>query len=444
VLITALDSPDLYHARMQMALSLGWHIIIACFGVGFPAMVLFAEWRSVRRGDADLSALARTWSKAMGVLFAVGAVSGTILSFEMGMLWPGLMDRFGEVYGFPFTLEGFAFFLEAIFLGLYLYGWDKLSPRVHLACGIGVAISGMASAVFVTAVNAWMNEPVGVPLAPGADVDPWVAFASPVFLNEAVHVALASYTAVAFAVLGIHAARLRKQPNDPLHRRALSLALGLAIVSTPLLVFSGDRSAKHIAVHQPVKLAAAEGLYHTTEGAPFTVAGWPDDEAERMRGGLEIPYLLSLLAHADPNAEVIGLDAVAPELRPPVGVVHLAFDVMVGSGTVMLLFALWGAWLSWRARPPPWQHRRFLAIAPWVAPLGLVAIEAGWTVTEVGRQPWIVRGVMLTADAVTPMQGLVVPLVTFTALYMFLGVVVLVLLRAHVLAPTPRVTGVEP
>jgi cytochrome d ubiquinol oxidase subunit I len=429
---------DLLAARSQMAISLGFHILFAIAGMAMPVLMALAQWRYLRTKDPIWLDLARRWAKGTAILFAVGAVSGTVLSFELGLLWPEFMRHAGPLIGMPFSLEGFAFFLEAIFLGLYLYGWDRLSPRVHLACGVGVAISGMASAVFVTAVNAWMNEPVGFELAPGADVeiDPWSAFASPVFANEAIHVALASYTAVAFAVVGIHAWRLRKQPDDPFHRRALSLALGLAIVSTPLLVLSGDRSAKHIATNQPIKLAAAEGLYHTTRAAPFTIGGWPDPEAERMRGGIEVPFVLSILAHGDPHAEVVGLDAVAPELRPPVGIVHVAFDVMVGCGTTMLLFVLWSAWLWWRARPPPWAHRRFLAIAPWVAPLGLVALEAGWTVTEVGRQPWIVRGVMLTADAVTPMPGLVVPLVAFTALYVFLGVVVLVLLRAHVLAPT--------
>jgi cytochrome d ubiquinol oxidase subunit I len=429
---------DLLAARSQMAISLGFHILFAVAGMAMPVLMTLAQWRWLATGDPVWRELARRWAKGTAILFAVGAVSGTVLSFELGLLWPEFMRHAGPLIGMPFSLEGFAFFLEAIFLGLYLYGWDRLPPRVHLACGVGVAVSGMASAVFVTAVNAWMNEPVGVvPIAAGdAEVDPWVAFASPVFVNEAVHVALASYTAVAFAVLGIHAWRLRKQPDDPFHRKAFVLALGLAIATTPVLVLSGDRSAKHIAVHQPVKLAAAEGLYHTTRGAPFTIGGWPDDEAERMRGGIEVPLALSVLAHGDPDAEVVGLDAVGPELRPPVAVVHLAFDVMVGCGTIMLAFAVWGAWLWWRGRPPPWQHRRYLALARWVAPLGLVAIEAGWTVTEVGRQPWIVRGFMRTADAVTPMPGLVVPLVAFTALYVFLGVVVLVLLRAHVLAPT--------
>jgi cytochrome bd ubiquinol oxidase subunit I len=425
---------DLLAARSQMAISLGFHILFAIAGMAMPVLMALAQWRHLATGDESWRALADRWAKGTAILFAVGAVSGTVLSFELGLLWPEFMRHAGPLIGMPFSLEGFAFFLEAIFLGLYLYGRDRLSPRVHLACGVGVAICGMASAVFVTAVNAWMNEPTGLVLRAGelVDIDPWAAMRSAAFGSEALHVVLASYAAVSFAVMGIHAHALRRRPDDPMHRRAFALALGMAMVSIPLQIASGDRSAKHIAAHQPIKLAAAEGLFESTRAAPITLGGWPDLDAGEMRGGLEVPYVLSVLATGDPDGEVIGLHAVPRELWPPVAIVHLAFDVMVGCGTIMLAFVGWAGWIWWRSRPPPWEHRRLLALARWVAPLGIVALEAGWVVTEVGRQPWIVHGWMRTADAVTPMPGLAVPLVGFTLLYLVLGVVVIVLLRGLV------------
>lgn len=427
---------DLLAARSQMAISLGFHILFAIAGMAMPVLMALAQWRFVVTGDREWRELADRWAKGTAILFAVGAVSGTVLSFELGLLWPEFMRHAGPLIGMPFSLEGFAFFLEAIFLGLYLYGRDRLSPRVHLACGVGVAVSGMASAVFVTAVNAWMNEPTGLVLEQGriVDVDPWAAMKSAVFGTEALHVVLASYAAVSFMVMGIHAHALRRKPDDPMHRRAFALALVMAMVAIPLQIASGDRSAKHIASHQPIKLAAAEGLFETTKGAPIALGGVPDLESGEMRGAIEVPYVLSILATGDPNGEVVGLDAVPRELWPPIAVVHVAFDVMVGCGTVMLAFAAWAAWIWWRSRPPPWAHRRLLWLARVVAPLGCIAIEAGWVVTEVGRQPWIVRGWMRTADAVTPMPNLVVPLVAFTALYFVLGIVVIVLLRAMVRA----------
>ncbi|MBC8068377.1 MAG: cytochrome ubiquinol oxidase subunit I [Deltaproteobacteria bacterium] len=417
-----------------MAISLGFHILFAIAGMAMPVLMAAAQWRFNVTGEPGWRELADRWAKGTAILFAVGAVSGTVLSFELGLLWPEFMRHAGPLIGMPFSLEGFAFFLEAIFLGLYLYGRDRLSPRVHLACGVAVAICGMASAVFVTAVNAWMNEPTGLVLQDGAlvDIDPWAAMRSAVFGTEALHVVLASYVAVGFAALGIHAHALLRRPGDPLHRRAFKLALVMAMVSIPLQVVSGDRSAKHIATNQPVKLAAAEGLFETGRGAPIALGGWPDLDARELRGAIEVPYVLSVLATGDPNGEVIGLNDIPRDEWPPVAIVHVAFDVMVGCGSILLAFAGWAAWIWWRRRPPPWEHRRLLVLARWVAPLGIVALEAGWVVTEVGRQPWIVRGWMRTADAVTPMPNLVVPLIGFTLLYFVLGAVVVVLLRSMV------------
>ncbi|MFV8750823.1 cytochrome ubiquinol oxidase subunit I [Nannocystaceae bacterium ST9] len=427
---------DLLAARSQMALSLAFHILFAIAGMAMPLLMTLAQWQHQRSGDPALLELAKRWAKGTAILFAVGAVSGTVLSFELGLLWPEFMRHAGPLIGMPFSLEGFAFFLEAIFLGLYLYGWDKLPPRVHLLCGVGVAICGLASAVFVTAVNAWMNEPVGFTRdAAGAfvDIDPWAPFQSRAFFSQALHTSLSAYCAVAIAVLGIHAWALRRRPDDAMHRGAFKLALALALVSVPAQIFSGDLAAKHVAVNQPAKLAAAESLFETQTRAPLAIGGLPDVEARRLRGAIEIPGGLSFLAFADFDAEVTGLADIPRDDWPPVTIVHLAFQIMVGCGFAMLGVTLLGGLLWWRGREP-WAERRFLLLATLAAPLGLIAVEAGWVVTEVGRQPWIIHGQMRTAEAVTPMPELALPFASFTLLYLFLGVMVIVLLRNHVLA----------
>lgn len=437
---------NLLAARSQMAISLGFHILFAIAGMAMPVLMALAQWRHMVTKDEAWRELARRWAKGTAILFAVGAVSGTVLSFELGLLWPEFMRHAGPIIGMPFSLEGVAFFLEAIFLGLFLYGEQRLSARAHLACGVAVALSGTASAVFVTAVNAWMNEPVGFEVVAGqiTNIDPWATFRSPGFATQAIHVVLGAYAAVAFVAMGIHAAALRRAPAQRIHRHAFGLALGMAMVTMPLQIVSGDQSAKHIAVHQPLKLAAAEGLFTTTTAAPIALGGWPDPDTRTLRGGIEVPYVLSVLATGDPEGEVIGLDAVDRELWPPLGPVHLAFDIMVGCGTAMLAFVLWGAWI-WlgsavgrRRRAPPWEHRRLLTAAIWASPLGVIAIEAGWTVTEVGRQPWVVRGFLRTADAVTPMPYVQVTLVAFTLLFVVLGGVVVLLLRNLVRSSLPK------
>ncbi len=422
---------DLFAARSQMAMSLAFHILFAVAGMAMPLLMVIAEWRHQRTSDAAYLELAQRWAKGTAILFAVGAVSGTVLSFELGLLWPRFMQLAGPLIGMPFSLEGFAFFLEAIFLGLYLYGWKRLSPRVHLLCGAVVALSGLASGIFVVAVNSFMNGPSGLLFEGGkvVGVDPWVAFFSPSFPTQAAHTALASYASVAFAVLGIHAWRLRVDPNSVFHRRAFELALLVAMISTPLQLFSGDRSAKHLAEHQPIKLAAAEAVFQTKRGAGLSIGGWPDEEARELRYAIEVPYGLSLLGKGTLDGEILGLDQVPRADWPPVAVVHAGFQVMVGCGMAMLGVCALGGFLWWRKRL---FSPRFLLIAMLAGPLGLIALEAGWSVTEVGRQPWILHGVMRTADAVTPMPGLIVPFSAFTVLYLVLGGVVVLLLRAHV------------
>ncbi|MCA9537236.1 MAG: cytochrome ubiquinol oxidase subunit I [Myxococcales bacterium] len=413
-----------------MALSLAFHILFAVAGMAMPLLMAIAEWRHLRTGDAVYRDLARRWAKGTGILFAVGAVSGTVLSFELGLLWPEFMRHAGPIIGLPFSMEGFAFFTEAIFLGLFLYGWERLSPRLHLFCGVMVALSGLASGIFVVAVNAWMNTPTGFTLVDGAftEIDPFAPFQSAAFPTQAAHMALAAYASVAAAVLGVHAIGLRRRPDSALHRRALGLSFGLLAVSLPLQIVSGDLSAKHIAKHQPAKLAAAESLFVTTKGAPIALGGWPDEEAGVLRGALEIPGLLSFLAFADFDAEVQGLDRVPRDQWPPVAVAHYSFQVMVGAGFALLGLVGFGLLLKLRRK---WPSPLFLRAAALAAPLGLIAVEAGWFVTEVGRQPWIVNGVLRVEAAVTPMPHLTVPLAVFTGLYIVLGVVVVVLLRGQ-------------
>ncbi len=420
-------------ARLQMAVSLGFHIVFAVVGMAMPVLMVIAEYRHAKHGDPIHLDLARRWARGTAILFAVGAVSGTVLSFELGLLWPRFMERAGPLIGMPFSLEGFAFFLEAIFLGVYLYGWDKVSRRAHIAAGVVVAVSGLASGVFVVAVNAWMNTPSGFVLVGGdfTDVDLVRAFFSPSFVPEALHMVLAAYAAVAFAVLGIHAAALLKAPSNQFHRRAAAIALAVAAVATPLQLFSGDLAAKNIGHFQPVKLAAAEAEFVTEAGAPLLVGGVPDVAARTVHGALRIPYLLSVLDKDDPRATVPGLDSVAPSLWPPIAITHLAFDVMVASGMAMFALVALGAVIRVYKRDPL-RSRAFLRFAVIVAPLGVVAIEAGWTVTEVGRQPWIISGVLRTADAVTPVPHLVIPFATFSLVYLLLGAVVVLLLRRHV------------
>jgi cytochrome bd ubiquinol oxidase subunit I len=436
---------DLFAARSQMAVSLGFHILFAVAGMAMPLLMVLAEWRHRRTGEAVWRDLAQRWAKGTAILFAVGAVSGTVLSFELGLLWPTFMEHAGPLIGMPFSLEGFAFFLEAIFLGVYLYGWDRVGPRVHLLSGIAVAVSGLASGFFVVAVNAWMNTPAGFRLEPpgatlpGAtvhDVDLWSAFFSPAFLHQTVHMAFAAYASVGFAVMGIHAWRLRGDGLSAFHRSALRIAFPVAVLSAPAMLVTGDVAAKHVAAHQPRKLAAAEAVFHTERGAPLILGGWPDEETGEVVGALRIPYGLSLLAHLDPDAEVLGLDAFPRDEWPPVAVTHVSFQLMVACGMAMLLVAAWGVLVRWR-RGALWESRAWLRVAGWSLPLGLLAVEAGWFVTEVGRQPWIVNGVLRTADAVTPMPALPVPFAVVTLLYLFLGAVVLRLLRAHVFAVPP-------
>lgn len=425
---------DLLAARSQMAVSLGFHIIFAVIGIGMPVLMVIAERRWQKTGDPIHLDLAKRWAKGTAILFAVGAVSGTVLSFELGLLWPGFMELAGGIIGMPFSLEGFAFFMEAIFLGIYLYGWDRISPRSHIWAGIAVALSGAASGIFVVTANSWMNSPAGFDLIGGrpVNVDPIAAMLNPMAFQQTLHMTLAAYAATGFAVGGIHAFLLLFDPANAFHRRALTAALALGAPAALLQPISGDISARSVAALQPVKLAAMESHFETRAAAPLTIGGFPDVDRRETRYAIKIPYGLSLLAFHDPHAVVRGLNDFPREDWPNVPIVHTAFQIMVGLGTYLALVSLWAGW-TWIRRRNVTTNRWLLRSIALAAPMGFIAIEAGWTVTEVGRQPWIIYGVLRTADAVTPMPGLVVPFLLFTLLYCFLGVMVAWLLYRQII-----------
>ncbi|MCA9562339.1 MAG: cytochrome ubiquinol oxidase subunit I [Myxococcales bacterium] len=445
---------DLFAARSQMAMSLAFHILFACVGIAMPLLMVIAERRWIRSGDGVYLTLAKRWAKGTAIMFAVGAVSGTALSFELGLLWPEFMRYAGPIIGMPFSLEGFAFFLEAIFLGIYLYGWDRVRPKVHLMAGIMVFICGTISGIFVVAANAWMNTPTGFDISVGeqiisiaspldwppgltfSDVEvvavrPFEAMFNPAFPTQALHMTLAAFCAVGFAVAGIHAFMLRRDSRNTFHRSAFSIAFPIGAVSALLIPISGDFAAKQVAEHQPAKLAAMEAHWETEAGADLIIGGWPDEEDEVTRYAIRIPGFLSFLAHGDFDSTVVGLRDIPVDQRPPVLIPHLALQVMVGTGMSLVGVALLGFWLRFRRKS--WaDSRRFLGLVFLSAPLGFLAVEAGWFVTEVGRQPWIVRGIMRTEEAVSPMPNLVVPFLVFSALYLMLGLIVVALLKHQV------------
>jgi cytochrome d ubiquinol oxidase subunit I len=432
---------DFFFARSQMAMSLAFHIIFAALGIGMPLLMAIAEGMYLRTGQPVYLDLSKRWSRGTAVLFAVGAVSGTVLSFELGLLWPGFMEKAGAIIGMPFSLEGFAFFTEAIFIGVYLYGWNHLSPLLHWLSGIIVAVSGIFSGIFVVTANAWMNAPAGFKLVDGkfTDIDPMAAMLNPASFHEVLHMTLAAFVATGFAVAAVHAFFLLRDRNNVFHRSALGIALSVACISIPLQILSGDHSARVVGRLQPAKLAAMEADYHTQSGAPLVIGGIPNDETRTTDGALRIPRGLSLLLDHDSTAKVVGLEEFPRNDWPNVRIVHWSFDLMVAAGMAMLALAFWSGWL-WSTRRTLAEHKWLLRALIAAGPLGFLAIEAGWVVTEVGRQPWIIYGVMRTEDAFTPMPLIVVPFVTFTVLYFFLAVIVCFLLRRQFLETPGPVT----
>jgi cytochrome d ubiquinol oxidase subunit I len=427
----------LYEARQMQALSLSVHIPLVCFGIAFPVLVLFAEYRYLRTGDELYRTLARRWSRIMLALFAVGVVTGTILSFELGLLWPVWMQDFGNVFGLGFTLEGFSFFVEAIFIGIYAYGWDRLRPWVHFASGIPIAVAGVAGSFFVIAVNGWMNHPTGFTLVNGraTDVHPWQAlFDNPMFWSEYTHMYFAAYIVCGFLLAAVYAWALLRGRRGRYERTAFGISMTAAAVASPLQVIVGDWAARDVAVYQPVKLAAMEGLATTTRGAAEHLLGWYNGHA--VVWGIEIPRLLSLLAFHNPNAVVKGLAIVPLADQPPVNVVRFSFQTMVGIGTLLALVGLVYLFLRFFRRRAPLPRWLLVSVVA-AGPLSVVALIAGWITTEVGRQPWIVYDVMRVDAAVTGASDIPIGYGTLSVVYVILGFIVFLTLRRLARVPLP-------
>ncbi len=439
---------DFFFARSQMAMSLAFHIVFAALGIGMPLLMAISEGMYLRTHQPVYLDLSKRWAKGTAILFAVGAVSGTVLSFELGLLWPGFMEKAGAIIGMPFSLEGFAFFTEAIFIGLYLYGWKRLLPFLHWLSGLVVAVSGIFSGIFVVTANAWMNSPAGFKVVDGkfTDIDPIAAMLNPASFHEVLHMTLAAFVATGFAVAAVHAFFLLRDRSNYFHRSALGIALVVACVSVPLQILSGDFSARVVGRLQPAKLAAMEAHYRTQTGAPLLIGGIPNDETHTTAYALSIPKGLSFLLADNVNAKVVGLEEFPRRDWPNVRIVHWSFDLMVAAGMALLVLSVAAGWLWLKKRRLP-DNKGLLRSLVAAGPLGFVAIEAGWVVTEVGRQPWIIYGVMRTEQAVTPMGWIAVPFVVFTGLYVFLAIIVFFLLRRQFLEtsePVPEVSAASP
>lgn len=424
---------DLLAARLQMTVSFVFHIVFACIGMTMPWLMVVAEWRWIKTGKQVYLDLAKLWSKGVAILFAVGAVSGTVLSFELGLLWPGFMQHAGAIIGMPFSWEGTAFFLEAIALGFFLYGWKRVNKWVHFSSGVMVGIAGVISGIFVVAANSWMNNPSGFDWVDGKaiNIDPFKAMFNRGWFQQALHMTIAAFVATAFAVAGIHAYLLLKHKDHPLHAKAISIALIFAAISSILQPLSGDISAKHVAKYQPPKLAAMESLYKTSKPADLVIGGIPNDDEERVDYAIRIPGALSYLAHGDFNAEVAGLDQVPKDERPPVIIVHIAFQIMVMLGFLMAGTGILYLIFSWKWKEQL-KKKWWLLLLVLLTPAGFIAVETGWIVTEVGRQPWIIWQVMKTKDAMTPMPGIQWSLYSISFIYLVLSILVIWLMKRQI------------
>lgn len=427
-------------ARIETAFSLSFHILFAVFGVGMPWLLLYTEGRWLRSlkngaGDQNWYALTRKWARVTAVLFAIGAVSGTVLSFEFGLLWPTFMATYGGAIGLMFTLEAFAFFLEAIFMGLYLYGWKRLTPRVHWLTLWPIAISGTLSTLFIVFANSWMNDPVGLGVTDGKiTADPWKVFASSVGWSEVTHMFVAALMCTGGAVAGVYAWGMLRGRRDKYHRLGLNVGLFTVLGLTPVQMFLGDWSARTVGATQPLKLASMEGVYRTGSHVPLTLGGFYDQSTHKMVAGIPLPDGLSLLMGFKPGTVIQGLDTTTAANTPQVAVVHLAFDSMVGCGTLVFLIAALAALTWWRRRrrglTPRIPHTRFwLWAAILTGPASVIALLGGWEVTEGGRQPWIVYNQMLVANAATKSGGIGWSVLATALIYLGLTIALLLILR---------------
>ena len=420
-------------ARSQMALSLAFHIVFSCIGMVMPFFMAVAHFIWLRTGNPLYKNISIAWSKGVAIFFATGAVSGTVLSFEMGLLWPEFMKHAGPVFGMPFSLEGTAFFIEAIALGFFLYGWNRFNRWFHWFTGVMVGLTGILSGILVVAANSWMNSPAGFDFKDGvfSNIDPLRAMFNKGWFSQALHMTIAAFVATGFAVAGIHAWMILRKVNTGFHRAAFRIAAGFAVVAALLQPLSGDLSAKFVAKNQPAKLAAMEAHFKTEPYSALIIGGIPDMENKKVDYAIRIPGMLSFMANGDARKEVKGLDMVPLTEQPNVPVTHYAFQLMVGFGMALFGISLLSVFAFIRKKS--WLTCRwFYGLFVLAIPMGYIAVEAGWVVTEVGRQPWIIQGILKTADAVTPMPGIMYSFYCFLALYVFLSFAVSFLLYRQI------------
>ena len=424
---------DFLAARLQMAFSLGFHIVFSCIGMVMPFFMCTAHYFWLKKKNPVFLDVTKAWSKGVAIFFATGAVSGTVLSFELGLLWPKFMEHAGPIFGMPFSLEGTAFFIEAIALGFYLYGWNKLNPWFHWVTGVVVGISGLLSGILVVAANSWMNSPSGFDFVDGQylNIDPIKAMFNDAWFSQALHMSIAAFVSTGFAVAGIHALMILRGNNIEFHRKAFKIAAVFGTVAACLQPISGDISAKDVAQRQPAKLAAMEAHFHTEKGASLIIGGIPDTLNKKVDYAIKLPGVLSFMATGDFQKEVKGLDQIPKKDQPPIAITHYAFQIMVAMGMLMVGIAL--LYFIALFKKKQWLDKKWLLkLFVFATPLGFIALEAGWTVTEVGRQPWIIHGVLRTADAVTPMPGIAYSFYLFTAVYLSLAFFVTVLLYRQI------------
>ena len=424
---------DFIAARSQMGLSLAFHIIFSCIGMVMPFFMAVSHYYYLKTKQPVYKNVTKAWSKGVAIFFATGAVSGTVLSFELGLLWPGFMKHAGPIFGLPFSLEGTAFFVEAIALGFFLYGWDRFNKWFHWFTGVVVGLSGLVSGILVVAANAWMNSPGGFDYVDGkyTNIDPIKAMFNNAWFSQALHMSVGAFSATGFAVAGIHAIMILKKKNILFHTKAFKIAAVFGAAAAILQPFSGDISAKYVAKSQPEKLAAMEAHFHTEKSASLIIGGIPDIIKEEVNYALKIPGGLSFLANGNINSEVKGLDSFDADKRPPVAIPHYAFQTMVALGIGMMgigIIYFWAVLLKRKWRNSRWMLKLFVLAIP----MGFLAVEAGWIVTEVGRQPWIIYGVMKTKDAVTPMPGIIYSFYLFSAVYFSLALIVIFMLYRQI------------
>ena len=424
---------DFIAARSQMALSLGFHIIFSCIGMVMPFFMAVAHYFWLKTNNIVYKNITQAWSKGVAIFFATGAVSGTVLSFELGLLWPTFMKHAGPIFGMPFSLEGTAFFIEAIALGFFLYGWERFNPWFHWFTGVIVGVSGLVSGILVVAANAWMTSPAGFDFVNGEyiNIDPIKAMFNEAWFSQALHMSIAAFAATGFAVAGVHALMILKGTNVIFHSKSFKIAAAFATFAAVFQPLSGDISAKDVAQRQPAKLAAMEAHFTTEKSASLIIGGVPNIQEGKVDYALKIPGALSFLAHGDFQSEVKGLDSIPKENHPPVAITHYAFQIMVGLGMIMVILSILYFIALWKKRTwltKPWLLKFFVAATP----MGFIAVEAGWTVTEVGRQPWIIHNVMRTADAVTPMPGIAYSFYLFSAVYVSLSIIVIFMLYRQI------------